>query len=114
MTFSEDYRVQYTYSSRNDMRGMKQYILRKFCYVELGENFTRKMKKVARELALSPMGHKDTGFIYRGYIVYVKSRGSYLFFYIVNHRTKIVSVLRIMQDGMNWKDKLENWLERNK
>ena len=50
------YKVQFTESSRDDMRGMKEYILRTFCYRELGENFTRKMRKAVEKLKIMPMG----------------------------------------------------------
>lgn len=35
-----EYRIEYTFSSRDDMRKMKRYILDTFKYRELGENFT--------------------------------------------------------------------------
>ncbi len=38
------YKIKYTYSSRDDIRGMKKYILDNFKYRELGENFTKKIK----------------------------------------------------------------------
>ena len=39
------YKIEYTYSSRVDIRQMKKYILDQFKYRELGEDFTRKMKE---------------------------------------------------------------------
>lgn len=42
------YKIKYTNSSRCDMQEMKMYILEKFKYRELGENYTRKMKKSSR------------------------------------------------------------------
>ncbi len=36
------YKIKYTYSSRDDMRGMKKYILDNFKYRELGEIIQRK------------------------------------------------------------------------
>lgn len=46
----QNYKIEYTQSSRDDMRKMKKYILDTFKYRELGENFTRKMKEAAKEL----------------------------------------------------------------
>ena len=106
--------MQYTHSSRDDMRNMKKYILQKFRYRELGENFTKKMKKAEKELANLPYGYKDTGFIYSGQVVYLKPSQSYLFFYIISEKEKIVTVVRVMQERMNWKYILKNWLETNK
>lgn len=111
---AEAYRVQYTHSSRDDMRSMKKYILQKFRYRELGENFTKKMKKAECELVSWPEGYKDTGFLYRGYIVYVKISQSYLFFFVVNKKEKIVTVLRVLQERMNWKYILKKWLKNSK
>lgn len=108
------YKVQYTHSSRNDMRSMKRYILQTFCYPELGENFTRKMKKVAKELANSPVGYADTGFLYRGYEVYLKPSQSYLFFFVINKKEQVVTILRVLQERMDWKCIFKNWLKRNK
>lgn len=114
MTFKREYQILYTHSSRDDMRNMKKYILQHFQYRELAENFTRKMKKAARELANSPIGYKNTGFLYRGYIVYIKPSDSYLFFFVVNKTTKEITILRVLQDGMNWEYVFYNWLKKNK
>lgn len=38
----DKYKIEYTFSSRDDMRKMKKYILDTFEYRELGENFTKK------------------------------------------------------------------------
>lgn len=106
--------MQYTHSSRDDMRNMKKYILQKFRYRELGENFTKKMKKTEKELESFPCRYKDTGLVYHGRVVYVKSSQSYLFFYVVNEDEKIVTVLRVLQDRMNWKYIFKNWIKNNK
>ena len=108
------YEIQYTHSSRDDMRNMKQYILQTFHYPELGANFTRKMKKVAKELANSPIGYMNTGFLYRGYEVYLKPSQSYLFFFVINKKDRVVTILRVLQERMDWKYIFKNWLKRNK
>lgn len=110
----ETHKVQYTHSSLDDMRSMKKYILQKFHYHELGESFTKKMKRAERELASCPAGYKDTGILYRGYIVYAKSSQSYLFFFVVDKKEKVVTVLRVLQERMNWKYILKKWLKTNK
>lgn len=45
-----EYRIEYTFSSRDDMRKMKRYILDTFKYRELGENFTKKMKEATERI----------------------------------------------------------------
>ena len=39
------FQVKYTYSSRDDIREKKEYILKKFKYKGLGKRFTEKIKK---------------------------------------------------------------------
>ena len=51
------YRIKYTYSSRDDIRGMKKYILDNFKYRELSENFT---KKIQQNLLLIAQGEGIT------------------------------------------------------
>ena len=45
----DKYKIEYTFSSRDDMRKMKKYILDTFKYRELGENFTKKMKEATED-----------------------------------------------------------------
>lgn len=60
------YKIKYTNSSRCDMQEMKRYILEKFKYRELGENYTRKMKKAVDTLKIMPTGFDMIGIKYRG------------------------------------------------
>lgn len=53
-----------------------------------------------------------TGFTYRGYEIYLKPRSTYLIFYTVDEEKKTVTVLRVMQDGMNWKPITKRWLKQ--
>lgn len=109
----QSYKIEYTYSSRDDMRKMKKYILETFKYRELGENFSKKMKSATKDLKTLPTGYDTVGFKYRGYDIYLKPYRTYLFFYIVDELTQTVTVLRVMQDGMNWKFILKRWLQEN-
>ena len=77
----KNYKIEYTFSSRDDMRNMKKYIL---------ENFK-----------------------YRGYDIHLKPYQTYLFFYIVDEPTQTVTILRVMQNGMDWQFVLKHWLEDN-
>ncbi len=105
------YKIEYTFSSRDDMRKMKRYILDTFKYRELGKNFTNKMKEASEGIKLLPTGFNKTEFCYRGYNIHMRVYRTYLFFYIVEHERKTVTILRVMQDGMNWKYLLDLWLK---
>ena len=105
------YKVKYTYSSRDDIRGMKKYILDNFKYRELGENFTKKIKTAVDGLKSLPESHNTTGILYRGYNIYLKPYRTYLLFYIVDEELLTVTILRILKDGMNWQYILNRWIQ---
>ena len=107
------YKIQYTYSSREDIRRMKKYILDTFKYRELGENFTKKMKSATEGLKLFPKGFGTIGFRYRGYDIYMRPYHTYLFFYVVDEDNRNVIVLRVLQESMNWQLILKQWLKKN-
>ncbi len=109
------YRIKYTYSSRDDIRGMKKYILDNFKYRELGENFTKKLKTAVDDLRIFSTAHNTTGIQYRGYDIYLKPYRTYLLFYIVDDELSVVTILRVLKDGMNWQYILKRWIrEQNK
>lgn len=108
---NDKYKIEYTFSSRDDMRKMKKYILDTFKYRELGENFTKKMKEATEGLKTLPTGFDTVGFQYRGYDIHMKPYRTYLFFYVVDNEKKTVTVLRVMQDGMDWQFILKRWLK---
>ena len=107
----DKYKIEYTFSSLDDMRKMKKYILDTFKYRELGENFTKKMKEATEGLKTLPTGFDTVGFQYRGYDIHMKPYRTYLFFYVVDNEKKTVTVLRVMQDGMDWQFILKRWLK---
>ena len=107
------YKIKYTDSSRFDMKEMKRYILETFKYRKLGENFTKKMKEAVASLKVLPVGFDTIGLRYRDYDIYLRPYKSYLFFYVVSEESATVTILRVLQDGMNWEFILENWLRNN-
>ncbi|MDE6608144.1 MAG: type II toxin-antitoxin system RelE/ParE family toxin [Lachnospiraceae bacterium] len=112
------YKIKYTYSSRDDIRRMKKYILDQFKYRELSENFTHKnfthkMKEAANSLKTLPSSYDTVGFQYRGYDIHLKPYRNYLFFFIVDEEETSVTVLRVLQDGMNWQFIIKRWLKQN-
>ena len=91
----------------------KKYILQQFKYREYAENFSKKIKKAVLALDTLPTGYNTTGFRYRGYDIYMKPCESYLLFYTVDEAVKTVTVLRVMQDGMDWQYIINRWLREN-
>ncbi|MFA9376116.1 MAG: type II toxin-antitoxin system RelE/ParE family toxin [Lachnotalea sp.] len=107
------YKIRYAYSARDDVAGIKNYILTHFRYRQLVENFKKKMLKVEKELTTFPDGYEPSGFVYRGYTIYLKPESTYLLFYVVDKSTSTVQILRVLQDGMNWKYIIGRWLKEN-
>lgn len=105
------YKIVIAQSGKSDVKEKKKYILQKFKYREYAESFSNKIKKAVMQLDTFPTGYNTTGFRYRGYDIYLKPCESYLLFYTVNEKRKIVTVLRIMQDGIDWQYIIKKWLK---
>ena len=106
------YKVLITDIAKEDIKEKKKYILRNFKYREYAEYFSKKMKKAVQELDTLPDGYGTTGFRYRGYDIYLKAYKNYLLFYTVDKSTATVTVLRILQDGMDWENIIRQWISR--
>lgn len=105
------YEIKYTFSSKNDIRNMKRYILDTFKYHELGDNFSKKIGEAIDSLRVMPRIHSTVGLKYRGYDIYIKPYRSYLVFYIVNDGESVITILRVLQERMNWKYIMRRWLK---
>ncbi len=92
------YKVVIAQSGKLDVKNKKKYILEKFKYRDYAENFSSKIKKSAQELNTLPKGYGTTGFVYRGYEVYMKPTNNHLLFYTVDEVKKVVTVLRVLLD----------------
>jgi plasmid stabilization system protein ParE len=110
---NKKYKVVIAQSGKLDVKEKKKFILEQFKYREYAENFSKKIKKAVLALDTLPTGYNKTGFSYRGYDIYLKPCGSYLLFYTVNEETETVTVLRVMQDGMDWQYIINRWLKEN-
>lgn len=106
------YKVLITDIAKEDIKEKKKYILRNFKYREYAEYFSRKIKKAVQELDTLPDGYGTTGFRYRGYDIYLKAYKNYLLFYTVDKSAATVTVLRILQDGMDWENIIRQWIDR--
>lgn len=110
---NKKYKVVIAQSGKLDVKEKKKYILQQFKYREYAENFSKKIKKAVLALDTLPTGYNTTGFRYRGYDIYRKPCESYLLFYTVDEAVKTVTVLRVMQDGMDWQYIINRWLREN-
>lgn len=71
----------------------KRYIIENFKYRDYAQNFSAKIKKAAQGLDTLPTG----------YDIYMKPNSNHLLFYTVDEEKMVVIVLRVLQDGMDWK-----------
>lgn len=108
-----NYKVLIARSAQQDVKEKKKYILDTFKYRDLGDNFSKKIKKAAMELEVLPQGHSRTKFAYRGYDIYMKPSNTYLLFYTIDEIKQVVTVLRVLQDGMDWKYIIQRWIREN-
>lgn len=104
------YKVVITESGKSDVKEKKKYILTNFKYRQYAEAFSQRIKRAVKRLDTFPTGYDTTGFRYRGHDIYIKPDNNYLLFYTVNEETKTVTVLRILQDGMDWRRIIGQWL----
>ena len=72
-----------------------------------------KIRRAAEELAILPTSHQTTGFQYRGYDIYMKPQSNHLLFYTVDDNSGSVTVLRVLQDGMDWEYIIQQWIQIN-
>lgn len=107
------YRVVITQKAKLDIKNKKQYIIEKFKYRSYAENYANNIKEAIRELDSFPAGYRDTGFNYKGYDIFIKPQSNNLIFYTINEEDKVVTVLRVLQDGMDWENIIQKWIEYN-
>lgn len=107
------YKVVIAQSGKTDVKNKKHYIIQNFKYREYAERFSMKIKKAAEELAIFPTSHQTTGFQYRGYDIYMKPQDNHLLFYVIDDDRDIVTILRILQDGMDWEYIIQQWIQIN-
>lgn len=108
------YKVIITDSGKEDIKRKKRYIIEKFKYREYAENYSKMIKKAIQGLDTLPEGYDTIGFRYRGYDMYLKPVNNHLVFFTVDDDNDIVTVLRVLQDGMDWENIIRHWLKFNK
>ena len=77
----EHYRVMIAQSGKEDIKERKRYILSKFRYRILAENFTQKIKKAAQSLDTLPTGYEVTGFQDMSFIT---NRARHIFYFLLS------------------------------
>lgn len=107
------YRVQFTDAARRDQKGLRQYIVKQFGYSGYGKNFDNKMKSAVKAIKSAAVAIRPTSLYYREYNIYMFVHKTYLFFYIVDEPTRMITVIRVMQDGMDWMSRLKRWTKQN-
>lgn len=107
------YKVVIAQSGKEDIKQKKRYIIQNFKYREYAENFSSKMKKAVESLKIFPEGFQTTGLRYRGYDLYIKLQDNHLLFYTIDEDKAVVTVLRILQDGMDWEYIIRRWIQIN-
>lgn len=107
------YKVLIAESGKMDVKNKKRYIIENFKYREYAENYSKMIKKAAQELDTFPKGYETIGFQYRGYDIYLKPCNNHLLFYTVDELEMKVTVLRVLQDGMDWENIIRYWLKAN-
>lgn len=110
---SKRYKVVIAQSGKLDVENKKRYIIETFKYRSYAENFSQQIKKAAGQLDTLPCAYGTTGFRYRGYDIYMKPLSNHLLFYTVNEETQTVTVLRVLQDGMDWEYIIGQWIKQN-
>ena len=103
-----NYAIRFTPSAKNDLVLMKKYIIHKFIYQEYAISFDKKVKTAISIIKNSPKSYTATEFKYREHIIYMRCINTYLFFYIVDR--DVISILRVMREGMNWKYIMMQWI----
>ena len=78
-------------------------------YPQYGVNFDSKIKDAVARIKKAPVSYKSTEITYRGYKVFMRCINTYLFFYVVDG--KMISILRVLKDGMNWQYLIKSWVK---
>ncbi len=105
------YKVVITKTALKDISDKKKYILQQFKYRAYADNYSSKVRKAIAMLDTLPSGYAETGFVYRGYDIFLKPIDNELIFYTINEKKLTVSVLRVLQDGMDWQRIISEWIK---
>ena len=111
---NKKYRVVIAVSAKRDVAEKKNYILEHFQYRQYAEDFSQKMKTAISQLDTFPTGYAVTDFQYIGYKIYLKPQSGCLIFYTIDEQKSAVTVLRILQNRLNWRHIIWDWINKDK
>lgn len=107
------YKVEYSFSSREDIKNKRKYIIKTFKYLELGKSFTQKIREAKKRLEDAPLGYHGVDLEYRGYDIRLLVHKNYMLFYTVDVTSKTIYVLRVLQEGMDWMRIIKKWVKEH-
>lgn len=113
MESAKKYKVVLAQSGKMDIIQKKKYMIQNFKYRQYAENYSQNIKNAAKTLNIVPTGYEKIGFQYRGYDIYIKPQNGHLLFYVVDETTLTVTVLRILQNNMDWQFIIKKWLQES-
>lgn len=102
------YKVLVTDEAIDDILKLVKYIHRELGNPGAAEKLYSNLNREVSNTGLFPLKFSDSGIKYRGYIIHKKVFESYLLFYIIDDKRKMVYILRILKDPMNWQRILQN------
>ena len=109
----KNYKLTFTETAKEDQKNLKRYILKQFKYKKYGESFTAKMKSAYKAIKTVNNSIDPLKVVYRGYDVYLLPYKTYLFFYIVDESNRVITLFRVMQNGMDWMPTILRWISQN-
>ncbi len=98
MTFN----IRITDEAIKDMAEHILYIRDNLCNPTAADKLFTDLRQEIMWLEQFPLKGSDSGFTYRKYTIHKKVYQSYLFFYIVDDKSKSVIILRVLKNIMNW------------
>ncbi len=98
MTFN----IRITDEAIKDMAEQILYIKNNLCNPVAADKLLADLQQEITRLGQFPLKGSDTKITYRNYTIHKKVYQSYLFFYIVDDKSKTVIILRVLKNIMNW------------
>ena len=71
-------------------------------------NFLKQYYKQVQNLATFPFAYRGIGIMYHGYEIRMKPFLTYNVFFVVDEKTNQITILRVLKDRQNWKNRLHN------
>lgn len=102
------YRLRTTKEVGNDVDNLVAYMIYSLKNGQAASNFLDQYEKQIQNLTTFPFGYRGIGFEYQGYEIRMKPFSSYNIFFVVDTKTRQITILRVLKDRQNWKAILHN------